>query len=67
MSTNRIVALEIAIDEIRTFIESLPSGIYYDADPSDTSPEDVTAHIGGLIWQICEEISPVSTSHHNLL
>ena len=58
MKRNRIAILEIAIDEIRVLVESLPSGIDYDADPNDISPEDTAAHIGGLIWKICKEVYP---------
>ena len=26
-----------------------------DADPNDDSPEDMGAHVNGLVWQICEK------------
>lgn len=45
-----------AIDEIHTLVESLPSGIDYEANPNDISPADVVAFVGGLIWQICKRV-----------
>ena len=39
------------IEALRTQIEywySLPGGVDEDADPDNPSPEDATAHIGGL-------------------
>ena len=42
--------------EIAALADNLPSGIDYTADPNDTSPEDMTAHIGGLIWQECDKM-----------
>ena len=38
-----------AIDYALHMLLSLPSGIDEDADENDTSPEDMVAHIGGLI------------------
>ena len=56
-SSERISELELAIDEIAELIQQLPPGVDYEADAGDTSPEDATAHIGGLIWKICERVS----------
>jgi hypothetical protein len=36
---------------IRELVEQLPSGIDTEAREDDTSPEDMVAHIGGLIWR----------------
>ncbi len=44
-----------ALERIAALAEELPSGIDYTADPGDTSPGDMTAHIGGLIWQECDK------------
>jgi len=41
--------LKTAIVEIIELAHHLPSGIDEDANPTDRSPEDMTAHIGGLI------------------
>jgi hypothetical protein len=57
-AAERIEQLERAITEIRALTESLPSGVDYEADPGDASPADATAFVGGLIWQICERVSP---------
>lgn len=43
------------VRRIMVMVQDLPSGIDEDADPEDTSPEDATAHIGGLIWQECNK------------
>ncbi len=37
--------------EAMDLIEQLPSGIDYEADPMDKSPDDMIAHVGGLAWQ----------------
>lgn len=42
--------------EIFAMLEWLPSGIDYEADPDDESPEDMVAHVGGLIWQTCMKV-----------
>lgn len=34
-------------------IESFPSGVDYEADPQNLSPEDAFAHSAGLMWQAC--------------
>jgi len=52
MSTNK--ELLEAVREIKLLVVDLPGGVDYEADLEDTSPEDMTAHIGGLIWQICD-------------
>jgi len=36
---------------IRELVEQLPSGIDTEAREDETSPDDMVAHIGGLIWQ----------------
>ncbi len=36
---------------IREMLENLPPGIDYDADEDNPSPDDMTAHIAGLIYQ----------------
>lgn len=42
------------IEAIMVLLGHLPSGIDYEADPDNQSPEDMTAHTAGLIWQLCE-------------
>ena len=42
------------IEAILDLLEHFPSGIDYEADPDNQSPEDMTAHTAGLIWQLCE-------------
>lgn len=39
--------------KIIELVEQLPSGIDYDARPDDPSPDDLTAHTAGLIYQQC--------------
>jgi len=58
--SKRIVALEIAINEIRDLILDLPAGVDFDADLNNASPTDMSSHIGGLIYKICEEIFPLA-------
>lgn len=43
--------LREALECIQHMIQQLPSGIDYQADENDTSPEDAAAHIGGLIYR----------------
>ena len=43
------------IRDIRDLAEQLPGGIDEQADPDDPSPNDMVAHIGGLIYQKCQE------------
>lgn len=40
-----------AIDYALHMLLSLPSGIDEDADENDTSPDDMVAHVGGLIFR----------------
>lgn len=58
MKRDRIAQFEIAIGEIRELVETLPGGIDYVADLENRSPENATAFVGGLIWQICERVLP---------
>lgn len=44
-------ALRACLSSVKEYIEQLPSGIDEEADPNDPSPDDASAHIGGLIWQ----------------
>ena len=39
------------LEAIRELVEQLPGGIDEEADEDDTSPEDMVAHIGGVVWQ----------------
>ena len=41
--------------EIKDLLEQLPSGIDHEAQWDDATPEDQTAHIGGLIYRIVED------------
>lgn len=45
-----MTALQL-IDWIEDMLDSFPSGIDKEADENDNCPEDMTAHIAGLIWQ----------------
>ncbi len=40
-----------ALNRIEALVLSLPSGIDAEADAEDLTPEDTTAHLGGLIYQ----------------
>lgn len=42
------------------FIQQLPGGIDEDADPLNTSPDNMFHHIGGLIYQIVKDEKPIS-------
>lgn len=44
-----------AIDYAFHYIQQLPSGCDEEADEEDTSPCDMTAHIGGLILRRLEK------------
>jgi hypothetical protein len=58
MKRDKIAQFEIAINEIRELINQLPSGIDYEADENNLSPADATAHVGGLVWKVCERVLP---------
>ena len=44
-----------ALQDIVDLVEQLPGGIDEETDPADPSPDDMVAHIGGLIYQKCQE------------
>ena len=44
-----------ALLEIKDLLEQLPSGVDYEAQWDDVTPEDQTAHVGGLIYRIVED------------
>jgi len=44
------------VHQIESLLESLPSGVDRSASLENESPEDMVAHIGGLIWQKCQLI-----------
>ena len=44
------------LETVRALVEQLPSGIDKEAREDDTSPEDLVAHIGGLVWQRLTEL-----------
>lgn len=46
---------KVALDEIIRLVEGLPSGIDYDADANNPSPEDAIAHTGGLVYQVARK------------
>jgi hypothetical protein len=50
--TTPIDRLVEAAKTVRNMLDQLPMGIDYDADPNDQSPEDMVAHLGGLMYQI---------------
>jgi hypothetical protein len=50
--TTPIDRLVEAAKTVRDMLDQLPMGIDYDADPDDQSPEDMVAHLGGLMYQI---------------
>ena len=39
------------VHDAMVMIQQLPGGIDENADPMNASPEDATAHVGGLVWQ----------------
>jgi hypothetical protein len=45
-----------ALAEIQELSLQLLGGIDYEADPLELSPDNMTAHVGGLIYQICERV-----------
>lgn len=53
--SERVSELLNIIREIQELIEGMPSGIDYEVDPNNESPEDATAHTAGLIWKRCQE------------
>ena len=38
-----------ALDSIESMLAAFPSGLDYDADPDNQSPDDAFAHLGGLM------------------
>ena len=53
--SKKIVVLIDAIREIQRLIDDIPSGVDYEADPLDDSPESMDSQIAGLIWKKCQE------------
>jgi hypothetical protein len=47
----RIAALVGGLESVRSRLLDLPSGIDFNADPDNASPDDMSAHIGGLCIQ----------------
>jgi hypothetical protein len=43
-----------ALQEIRAHLLDLPGGVDWDANVSNTSPDDMSAHIGGLCVQLAD-------------
>lgn len=37
--------------DMQAMLEQLPMGIDKEADENDTSPKDLVAHIGGVMWK----------------
>ena len=54
-------ALKDLITDIAEFVGQLPSGIDTEADTENTQPDDMVAHIGGLIWQLCRAAGTEAT------
>ena len=50
----KICRLRAALCRIQTMIGDLPSGIDEEAREDDPSPADMVAHLGGLIYQVCD-------------
>lgn len=46
--------LREALAEVNRLIHDLPSGVDERADANNPSPEDMVAHIGGLIHRVCQ-------------
>lgn len=44
-----------ALVNVLQWLGSMPSGVKTDADPNDTSPEDMCAYVSGRIWQECQK------------
>lgn len=48
---------------MESFVYSFPGGIDEDADPCNQSPEDMVAHMGGLLMkELCVAISEAEKS-----
>lgn len=47
----RLATATELLREMQAMLEQLPTGIDTEADEKDTSPEDMVAHIGGLMWK----------------
>lgn len=45
-------ALTTALEEIKALVSW---HVDTEADPSNQSPEDMAAHINGLVWQLCQQ------------
>ena len=43
--------VENVLEYVEDMIQKLPSGVDEVADEDNISPQDMFAHIGGLIWQ----------------
>lgn len=53
-------SVDAMLATLATIQELVSWHIDTEADPSNQSPEDMTAHINGLVWQLCRQ-------HTNLL
>ena len=52
----QVAVLLDVIKDIQDMLENIPSGIDYNADPGNPSPENADSHTAGLIWQMCQEV-----------
>lgn len=52
----QVAVLLGVIKDIQNMVENTPSGVDYDADPANTSPENADSHTAGLIWKMCQEV-----------
>jgi hypothetical protein len=51
------------ISDVIELLTELPSGIDWDADEEDDSPDDMTAHIGGLALRKLERALDLLIPH----
>lgn len=49
-------AMLAVLDEAIMYLEQLPMGVDEQADVNDQSPDDMTAHVGGLAWQRMQQL-----------
>lgn len=55
----RVETAEMEVTRLRAELEEIKALVSWhmdtEADPSNESPEDMTAHINGLVWQLCQQ------------
>lgn len=52
---SRVAAMEEALKEVVRLIQQLPSGIDREAEDDNERPEDMAAHVGGMVYRTAKQ------------